>query len=281
LPEIDQHALFQLDNVVKNIKESYETYEFFKIYQMIQRFAIVDLSNFYFDVAKDRLYVGGASSFTRRSCQTVLAAHLLAIVRVIAPILPHLAEDVWQNLPFEYSIDYTDVAKFVFESKWPEVNERWLAFPEKDIDFWGNILELRTEVNKALETARTGKLIGSSLEAKVYLHSSDDSLAQRLRNMCEARLDADSLNRIFITSQVEILSTLEDAPSENIPYSGDYLIQGVKKIWIGVSRAEGSKCERCWNFSPQVGSFLDHPTLCKRCYDVIAGQPLPALAAAN
>nr|GEU92962.1 isoleucine--tRNA ligase, chloroplastic/mitochondrial [Tanacetum cinerariifolium] len=80
---------------------------------------------------------------------------------------------------------------------------------------------------------------------------------------------------------VEILSTFEDAPSENIPYSGDYLIQGVKKIWIGVSRAEGSKCERCWNFSPQVGSFLDHPTLCKRCYDVIAGQPLPALAAAN
>lgn len=131
LPEIDQHALFQLENVVKNIKESYETYEFFKIYQMIQRFAIVDLSNFYFDVAKDRLYVGGASSFTRRSCQTVLAAHLLSIVRVIAPILPHLAEDVWQNLPFEYSIGNTDVAKFVFESKWPEVNERWLAFPEK------------------------------------------------------------------------------------------------------------------------------------------------------
>ena len=86
----------------------------------------------------------GASSFTRRSCQTVLAAHLLSTVRVIAPILPHLAEDVWQNLPFEYSINNTDVAKFVFESKWPEVNERWLAFPEKDIDFWGNILEVTT-----------------------------------------------------------------------------------------------------------------------------------------
>ena len=74
---------------------------------------------------------------------------------------------------------------------------------------------------------------------------------------------------------------MDDVPSENIPYSGDYLIQGEKKIWIGVSRAEGSKCERCWNFSPQVGSFLDHPTLCKRCYDVIAGQPLPALAAVS
>ncbi|KAK1417856.1 hypothetical protein QVD17_26990 [Tagetes erecta] len=281
LPEIDQHALFQLENVVKNIKESYESYQFFKIFQIIQRFAIVDLSNFYFDVTKDRLYVGGASSFTRRSCQTVLAVHLLSIVRVIAPILPHLAEDVWQNLPFEHAVNSSDMAKFVFESKWPAVNERWLAFPEEEIDFWGKILELRTEVNKALETARTGKLIGSSLEAKVYLHSSDDKLAARLRNMCEAKIDADSLHRIFITSQVEILSTLEDTPTKNIPYSGEYLIQGENKIWIGVSRAEGSKCERCWNFSPQVGSFLDHPTLCKRCYDVIAGQPLPALAAVS
>ncbi|KAI7743352.1 hypothetical protein M8C21_003233, partial [Ambrosia artemisiifolia] len=147
------------------------------------------------------LYIRGASSFTRRSCQTVLAVHLLSISRVIAPILPHLAEDVWQNLPFEYNIGNADLAKFVFESKWPEANERWLAFPEEEIDFWGKILELRTEVNKALESARTGKLIGSSLEAKVYLHSADDKLAVRLRNMCEAKVDADSLHRIFITSQ--------------------------------------------------------------------------------
>ncbi|CAH1427549.1 unnamed protein product [Lactuca virosa] len=277
LPEIDQHALFQLENVVKSIKESYESYQFFKIFQTIQRFAIVDLSNFYFDVAKDRLYVGGASSFTRRSCQTVLAIHLLSIVRVIAPILPHLAEDVWQNLPFQYTLENTEIAKFVFESKWPQVNEKWISFPQEQIDLWGKILELRTEVNKALETARTGKLIGSSLEAKVYLNSSDDVLSEKLRNMCEPKIDADSLHRIFITSQVEILST----PSENIPYSGEYLIEGDKKIWIGVSRAEGSKCERCWNFTPQVGSFLDHPTLCKRCHDVVADQPLPALAAVS
>ncbi|XP_071730451.1 isoleucine--tRNA ligase, chloroplastic/mitochondrial [Rutidosis leptorrhynchoides] len=281
LPEIDQHALYQLESVVTNIKESYESYQFFKIFQVIQRFAIVDLSNFYFDVAKDRLYVGGATSFTRRSCQTVLAVHLLSLVKVIAPILPHLAEDVWQNLPFGYNIDNTDVAKFVFESKWPAVNERWLAFPEEEIDLWGKILELRTEVNKALETARTGKLIGSSLEAKVYLYSSDDNLGVRLRNMCESKIDADSLHRIFITSQVEILSNLEDATGENIPYTGEYVIEGEKKIWIGVSRAEGSKCERCWNFSTQVGSFVDHPTLCKRCYDVVADQPLPALAAVS
>ncbi|KAM0070432.1 putative isoleucine--tRNA ligase [Helianthus debilis subsp. tardiflorus] len=141
--------------------------------------------------------------------------------------------------------------------------------------------DIVTEVNKALETARAGKLIGSSLEAKVYLHSSDNKLAERLRNMYEVRIDSDSLHRIFITSQVEILSTLEDTPTKNIPYSGEYLIQGENKIWIGVSRAEGLKCERCWNFSPHVGSFVDHPTLCKRCYDVIAGHPLPALAAVS
>lgn len=88
------------------------------------------------------LFFRGASSFTRRTCQTVLAVHLLSIVRVIAPILPHLAEDVWQNLPFEYNIDNTDVAKFVFESKWPALNERWLAFPEEEIDLWGKILEV-------------------------------------------------------------------------------------------------------------------------------------------
>uniref|UniRef100_A0A5B7C6J9 isoleucine--tRNA ligase n=1 Tax=Davidia involucrata TaxID=16924 RepID=A0A5B7C6J9_DAVIN len=278
LPMIDQHALFQLENVVKNIRENYENYQFFKIFQIIQRFVIIDLSNFYFDAAKDRLYVGGTASFTRRSCQTVLAAHLLSIVRVIAPILPHLAEDVWQHLPFQYTTEDGSIAKFVFESRWPAINERWLGFPMEEIGFWEKILELRTEVNKVLEVARTGKLIGSSLDAKVYLHTFDDDLTARLNEMCAAKNDADTLHRIFITSQVEIFSSLENDQIEKISYTGEYLIQGKSRVWIGVSRAEGSKCERCWNYSPQVGSFTDHPSLCSRCYDV-AGQPLPALAA--
>ncbi|THG12766.1 hypothetical protein TEA_028985 [Camellia sinensis var. sinensis] len=273
LPMIDQHALFQLENVVKNIKESYENYQFFKIFQIIQRFAIVDLSNFYFDAAKDRLYVGGSTSFTRRSCQTVLAAHLLSIVRVIAPILPHLAEDVWQHLPFQYTTEDGSIAQFVFESRWPTLNEKWLAFPKEEIDLWENILEV----------ARTEKLIGSSLEAKVYLHTSDDSLATRLNEMCGAKNDADTLPRILMTSQVQILSSSENERFGNVPYSGEYLIQGKKRVWVGVSRAEGSKCERCWNYSHQVGSFAEHPTLCSRCYNVVlAIQPqLPNLAAVS
>ncbi|KAK4586714.1 hypothetical protein RGQ29_023756 [Quercus rubra] len=278
LPMIDQHALFQLENVIMNIRENYEKYQFFKIFQIIQRFVIVDLSNFYFDVAKDRLYVGGTTSFTRRSCQTVLAAHLLSIARAIAPILPHLAEDVWQNLPFQYTMEDGSIAEFVFESRWPTLNETWLAFPTKEIDFWEKILELRTEVNRVLEIARTEKLIGSSLDAKVYLQTSDASLASRLYEMCAANNDVDTLHRIFITSQAEVLPSLEDELISHIPFSGECLIQGKSKVWIGVSRAEGLKCERCWNFSPQVGSFSEHPTLCNRCYNVVDAQPLPAVA---
>ncbi|CAA2996733.1 isoleucine--tRNA ligase, chloroplastic mitochondrial [Olea europaea subsp. europaea] len=279
LPMIDQYALFQLENVVKNIKESYDSYQFFKIFQIIQRFVIVDLSNFYLDVAKDRLYVGGTSSSTRRSCQTVLSVHLLSIVRVLAPILPHLAEDVWQHLPFQFTTENGRLANFVFESKWPMLNERHLAFPEKEVDFWGKILELRTEVNKVLEVARGKKLIGSSLEAKVYLHAFDNNLAARLVNMCASENDADTLHCIFITSQVEILPSLENLQDEDIPCIGEYLIQGKNKIWIGVSRATGSKCDRCWNFSSQVGTFEDHPSLCGRCYNVVS-QPMPVVAAA-
>ncbi|KAK7289940.1 hypothetical protein RIF29_03995 [Crotalaria pallida] len=278
LPRIDQHALFQLENIVKSIQGNYENYQFFKIFQILQRFVIVDLSNFYFDVAKDRLYVGGSTSYTRRSCQTVLAAHLLSIVRVVAPILPHLAEDVWQNLPFQYTSEYGSVAEFVFESRWPTLNERWLALPSEEIEFWEKILELRTEVNKVLEVARTGKLVGASLDAKVHIHTSDASLASQLSELCAAKIDADTLNRLFITSQVEILSSLEDDHVANVPYSGECLIQGKSKVWIGISRAGGSKCERCWNYSHQVGSFSDHPTLCSRCHDVVAVQMPPQVA---
>ncbi|KAL4312315.1 hypothetical protein GQ457_01G031180 [Hibiscus cannabinus] len=279
LPMIDRHALFQLENVVKTTREGYENYQFFKIFQIIQRFVIVDLSNFYFDIAKDRLYVGGMTSFTRRSCQTVLAAHLLSLARVIAPILPHLAEDVWQNLPFQYTIKDGLVADFVFESKWPSVNEKWLAFPIEEIDFWGKVLELRTEVNKVLEVARMGKLIGSSLEAKVYLHASDDDLASRLQKMCSAGNDADALHRIFLTSQVEVVPSVDHEFVQNIAHTGEYAVED-NKVWIGVSRADGSKCERCWNYSPQVGSFTEHPTLCARCFKVVGIQPTPAMAEA-
>ncbi|OMO82710.1 hypothetical protein CCACVL1_11793 [Corchorus capsularis] len=171
------------------------------------------------------------------------------------------------------------VAKFVFEAKWPALNDKWLEFPAEAIDFWGKVLELRTEVNKVLEVALTEKLIGSSLEAKVYLHTSDVSLASRLLEMCPASNDADNLRRIFSTSQVEVVPSLGNELVETIQHSGEYLV-GEDRFWIGVSRAEGSKCERCWNYSTQVGSFVEHPTLCSRCFNVVAEtQLMPTMEA--
>ncbi|XP_078444252.1 tRNA synthetase class I (I, L, M and V) family protein [Wolffia australiana] len=278
LPKIDKFALYQLENIVNSVKESYETYQFYKIFQIVQRFVIVDLSNFYFDIAKDRLYVGGTEGFTRRSCQTVLAAHLLKLTRILAPILPHLAEDAWQNLPFEYSLSDGSAAKFVFQSKWPNPDDQWLSLPSQDINFWRKILELRSEVNRVLETARAGKLIGSSLEALVHLHADDPATSSKLQELCEAKNDADALTRIFITSQVEILPS--PAGSAAVPFEGELAGEDGSKIWVGVSRAVGSKCERCWNYSSKVGSFADHPTLCKRCYDIIEG-PLPVVVVAD
>ncbi|RLM80431.1 isoleucine--tRNA ligase, chloroplastic/mitochondrial [Panicum miliaceum] len=281
LPKIDKYALFQLETVVASMKDSYENYQFFKVYQMLQRFAIVGLSNFYLDVAKDRLYVGGRVSFTRKSCQTVLTAHLLYLVRAIAPIMPHLAEDVWQNLPFQYTLQDGSVAKFVFDLKWPEKNEEWLSVPKDDIDFLDIILELRSEVNKILENARTGKLIGSSLDAKVYIHAESSDTALKLKELSSASNDADALHHLFITSQVEVLATLNEETTSSVSYTGKFSDPRTGDIWIGVTRADGAKCERCWNYTRDVGSFHDHPTLCARCYGVIDLQPQPAAAAVS
>ncbi|XP_051192235.1 isoleucine--tRNA ligase, chloroplastic/mitochondrial [Lolium perenne] len=280
LPKIDQYALFQLENVVASMKDNYDNYQFYKIYQTLQRFAIVGLSNFYFDVAKDRLYVGGRVSYTRKSCQTVLAAHLLYLVRAIAPIMPHLAEDVWQNLPFEHTLEDGSVAKFVFDLKWPDKNEEWRSVEKDDVDFLSVILELRSEVNKILETARTGKLIGASLDAKVYLHAENADTVSKLKELASATNDADALHRLFITSQVEILPSLSEETMSGVSYTGKFSDPRTGEIWIGVTRADGAKCERCWVYTKDVGSFVDHPSLCSRCHSVIDLQPEPSREAA-
>ncbi|MCO5558729.1 hypothetical protein L7F22_012315 [Adiantum nelumboides] len=267
LPMIDKYALFQLANVVDDIRESYECYHFYKFYQSIQRFAVVDLSNFYFDTAKDRLYVGGTKSFTRRSCQTVLVAHLLCVVRAIAPVLPHMAEDVWQHLPFTHSLRDGSRCHHVFEAGWPLTDAHWKSLLKDDIEYWRTLLQIRTEVNKVLEAARGGKLIGASLDAKVFLSTKNEALLARLAQ--HTREDPDKLCRIFITSQAEVLASVERAASLDIKYTGTSVLEGLGDLWVGVSKADGSKCERCWNYSVKVGSSVDHPTLCERCQEVI------------
>jgi isoleucyl-tRNA synthetase len=170
-------------------------------YQLLQRFVVVDLSNFYFDTAKDRLYVGGKDSYTRRSCQTVLAAHLLTLVRSIAPVLPHLAEDAWSHLPFVFYRDGGLQAETVFEAGWPSVDDKWHSFSER-LAFWTTLLQVRGEVNRVIEQARAGKLVGASLDGKVYLYVSAPDLQQSLTSLSGSNEGVDALHRIFLTSQV-------------------------------------------------------------------------------
>ncbi len=172
LPELDRYMLHRMSEVLTEITESFDRYQFFKFFQIIQNFCIVDLSNFYLDIAKDRLYISAPTSFRRRSCQTVLTIILENLTRAIAPVLCHMAEDIWQYLP------YPTPYKSVFESGWVKLDPQWLQ-PDLALT-WDKIRDLRTDVNKVMEQARTDKSIGSSLEAKVLLQIEDPILRAKL-----------------------------------------------------------------------------------------------------
>ncbi|HBL09964.1 MAG TPA: isoleucine--tRNA ligase [Cyanobacteria bacterium UBA11162] len=175
LPELDRYMLHRITEVFGEITEAFESYQFFRFFQTVQNFCVVDLSNFYLDIAKDRLYISHPDSIRRRSCQTVLAVALENLARAIAPVLCHMAEDIWQYLP--YKTPY----KSVFESGWVKVEEEWKK-PEL-AELWTTLRSIRTEVNKVLEQARTEKMIGSSLEAKVLLYVPDETLRERLQEL--------------------------------------------------------------------------------------------------
>jgi isoleucyl-tRNA synthetase len=175
LPELDRYMLHRMSEVFTEITESFDRYQFFKFFQIIQNFCIVDLSNFYLDIAKDRLYISAPTSFRRRSCQTVLAIILENLTRAISPVLCHMAEDIWQYLP--YQTPY----KSVFESGWVKLDPQW-SQPDLALT-WDKIRDLRTDVNKVMEQARTAKSIGSSLEAKVLLKVEDLTLRAKLNEL--------------------------------------------------------------------------------------------------
>jgi isoleucyl-tRNA synthetase len=261
LPELDRYMLHRMTEVFADITDAFKTYEFFRFFQTVQNFCVVDLSNFYLDIAKDRLYISAADAPRRRSCQTVLAVALENLARAIAPVLSHLAEDIWQFLP--YKTPYLSV----FESGWVKLEAAWenptLAAK------WENLRDLRTEVNKVLEQARNDKAIGSSLEAKVLLHVVDADFRQQLEALNPASSlssnGVDELRYLFLASQVELL----DAPGilTDLKYSAE-----AGSLSIGVVDAEGKKCDRCWNYSTHVGESVEHPLLCERCVPALDGQ---------
>lgn len=262
LPELDRYMLHRMTEVFADITDAFETFQFFRFFQTVQNFCVVDLSNFYLDVAKDRLYISAADSQRRRSCQTVLAAAIEALAKAIAPVLSHMAEDIWQNLP------YATEHKSVFQAGWVKLDPQW-SQPEL-VDRWSQLRTIRQEVNKVLEQARTAKDIGSSLEAKALIYVADADLRQTLAAMNpDNAIDSgnnhvDELRYLFLVSQVEVLDSAEKLAGLKYRTESD-------SLGIGVVDADGQKCDRCWNYSTHVGEADEDPTICDRCVEALAG----------
>jgi isoleucyl-tRNA synthetase len=274
LPELDRYMLHRMTEVFAEVTQAFEKFQFFRFFQTVQNFCVVDLSNFYLDSAKDRLYISAPDAFRRRSCQTVLAIALENLARAIAPVLCHMAEDIWQYIP--YQTPY----KSVFESGWIKLEQKWHN-PQLTAS-WATLRQIRTEVNKVLEKARAEKAIGSSLEAKVLLYVADSELRQRLQtlnpNTAPVEIShrdvstthysingVDELRYLFITSQVELLDSPKTLAGVKYSFQSDTL-------GIGVVEADGKKCDRCWNYSVHVGESAEHPLLCERCIPALAGK---------
>ncbi|QCS50290.1 isoleucine--tRNA ligase [Picosynechococcus sp. PCC 11901] len=264
LPELDKYILHQTHNVFTEVTEAFEEFQFFKFFQKVQNFCVVDLSNFYLDIAKDRLYISDVNAPRRRSCQTVMAIILETLAKAIAPVLCHMAEDIWQNLPYETE------HQSVFNAGWYQLDLQWAA-DETLFQRWEELRKIRNGVNLVLEKARTEKLIGASLEAKILMRDVDGALTDWLAalNPADSLSESprvDELRYLLLVSQVEfVTAALDDQQYQ------DTLELAAGKLQIAVVKADGHKCDRCWNYSTQVGTFTDDPTICERCNEALVG----------
>ena len=240
LKSIDKFALSKLNKLVVEVTEAFESYEFYKYFQCLQNFAAVDLSSFYLDIVKDRLYTSGKKSLSRRACQTVLYETMHALVRVLTPVMPHQAEDIWQNIPE----CQRQGLKSILLSDWVKENDEWNN-EQLEEDF-AKILKSREIVTKAIEPLRADKKVGSSLEVAVYIKSPDAELL---------KANEDELSNIYITSQAHVT---EEKPSDVL---NEYT-ENDTTVWV--VKAQGEKCARCWKYAE-----LNENGICKHCQDAI------------
>lgn len=233
LTELDKWALMRLDALIDKVNEGYQAFDFHIAFHAIHNFCVIDMSNFYLDIIKDRLYCEKEDSELRRAAQTAMYRILSAVARLAAPIISFTAEEIWQFMPHTSADD----TESVFLNQMPE--KSGIEFSKAFIEKWNFIYAARESANKALEDARNEKIIGKSLEAKIIIKSSEADF-ERYSDL------AKQLTEILIVSDVEI----EKNDGETV---------------FEVAKAEGGKCERCWCYSKYVGENHEHPTLCQRC----------------
>ena len=253
LPFLDQWMLGRLVEVTDQISDAYENYEFSKFFQILQSFCVIDLSNFYLDIAKDRLYVSSKSQFRRRSCQFVMSRVVENLAVLISPVLCHMAEDIWQNIP------YSTKEKSVFQRGWPIFSKSWKN--ESLNEHIANLRNLRVEINKAIEGCRNKQLIGAALETEVnYLPENKvvkDSLTWLKKFGNE---DVDLFRDWLIVSNFQVVSDLVD---------NSLTIDNNQFGKIQILKAQGQKCDRCWHYQKETFIGIQNTKLCKRCSKII------------
>ncbi len=246
LSELDRYVLYKGAQVVKRARKAYEDYQFHTVFQTVHNFCTIELSAFYLDICKDRLYVEAPDSLKRRAAQTVLYDSLLSLVKLLSPILPHTADEVWRFIPgvSELSVQLTDM---------PDVDQQHLAFGTELVDKWDAFLEIRDEILKAMEEARRNKVFGNSVDAKLVLYPTSEQSSQVLQQM-------EDLADLLIVADVDLHAFGGAVPAEAAV---------LEEISVLVLPAEGEKCERCRVVKPDVGVKSAHPQLCGRCATIV------------
>ncbi len=254
--ELDRWAITKLNALIERCFSAYDDYEFLVVTHAVNDFCVVDMSNFYLDIIKDRLYCEEKDGALRRSAQTALFLILDTLTKIMAPILCFTCDEIWQAMPHRTSDDARNVL-------FNDMNQPFQDYDLGAMVSWAELIQLRTGVNAALESARAEKKLGKSLEAHVVLVKDPDYRTDMLQHL-QAKF-ADQWADLFIVSDVEVS---ED--SALYGQAAETPIAGVRAL---IQAAKGQKCERCWKQSLSVGSDGAHPTLCPRCAAVVAKLP--------
>ncbi|MES9845248.1 MAG: class I tRNA ligase family protein, partial [Candidatus Sedimenticola sp. 6PFRAG5] len=248
--KLDRWAVDRALQLQEEIREAYVDYNFHLIYQKVLNFCGTEMGGFYLDVIKDRQYTTQEESIARRSCQTAMYHIIEAMTRWLAPVLTFTADELWQHVPGQRS-------ETVFTETWYE----GLFGLDKDDsfnrEFWNRVIGVRTAVGKQLESLRTSGAIGSSLDAEVELYC-DDGLAKALGSL------EDELRFNLITSYARV-RPLADKPADAVETE-------IEGLFVHCKASGHVKCTRCWHHREDVGSNAEHPELCGRCVDNVAGE---------
>lgn len=243
---IDKWAIDKLNKLIDKCKDSYEKFEFYQVYHSIRKFCVVDMSNSYLDILKDRLYVESAKSKSRRAAQTSIYLILNSMIKLLSPILVYTSEEIWRYMPHSSQ----DNEESILFNNMPETID--ISVDKEFTDKWDRIFFIREDVQKALEVARKSKIIGSSLESKIILYCSEE-LYEFIMSINE------ELKDLFIVSQVEV----------KVGDAGEFKGEINKELSVTVLHADGKKCERCWNFSDTVGKNGTGKNICNRCAEIL------------